>query len=121
MLLFIKETAICNFPDDVTLYPCGKDLDAISNKLELETSTVIQCPKDFKMVTNPSKFQLMFVSKYKNIETNMSFDGKTIKASDAVQLVGITPHININFKQHMQNISKIFVTKQTTKPKLFSI
>ena len=56
------------------------------------------------MVANPSKFQLMFLSKYKNIEKNMSFDGKTIKSSDTVELLGITLHKNINFKRHIQNI-----------------
>ena len=56
------------------------------------------------MITNPSKFQLMFLSKYKNIEKNMSFDGKTIKSSDTVELLGITPDKNINFKRRIQNI-----------------
>ena len=58
------------------------------------------------MVANPSKFQLMFLSKYKNIEKNMSFDGKTIKSSATVELLGITLDKNINFKQHMQNICR---------------
>ena len=34
----------------------------------------------------------------------MSFDGKTIKSSDTVELIGITIDKNINFKRHMQNI-----------------
>ena len=55
------------------------------------------------MVANPLKFQL-FLSKYKNIENNMSFDEKTIKSSDAVELLGITLDKNISFKRHMQNI-----------------
>ena len=84
LLLFIKETDICNFADDTTLYACGKELDTISFKLEIETNTAIQWLKDNEMVQNPSKFQLMFLSTYRNIEKNMSFDGKTIKSSDAV-------------------------------------
>ena len=36
LLLSIKEIDICNFADDTTPYACGKDLDTISNKLELE-------------------------------------------------------------------------------------
>ena len=68
MLLFIKETDICNFADDRTLYACGKELDTISFKLEIETNTAIQWLKDNEMVANPSKFQLMFLSKYKNIK-----------------------------------------------------
>ena len=104
MLLFIKETDICNFADDTTLYACGKELDTISFTLEIETNRAIQWLKDNEMVANPSKFQLMFLLKYKNIEKNMSFDGKTIKSSDTVELIGITLDKNINFKRHIQNI-----------------
>ena len=34
----------------------------------------------------------------------MSFDRKTIKSSDTVELTGITLDKNINFKRHIQNI-----------------
>ena len=68
LLLFIKETDISNFADDANLYACGKESDTISFKLEIETSTAIQWLKDNEMVANPSKFQLMFLSKYKIIE-----------------------------------------------------
>ena len=34
----------------------------------------------------------------------MSFDGKTIKSSDTVELLGISLDKNINFKRHIQNI-----------------
>ena len=64
----------------------------------------MQWLKDNEMVANPSKFQLMFLSKYKNIEKSMSFDGKTIESSDIVKLLGITLDKNINFKRHIQNI-----------------
>ena len=40
----------------------------------------------------------MFLSKYQNIEKNMSFDGKTIQSSDTVYLLGIILDKNINFK-----------------------
>ena len=104
MLLFIKETAICNFVDDTTLYACGKDLDTFSNNLELETNIAIQQLKDNEMVADPSKFQLLFLPKYKNIENNMSFDGKTITSSDTAELLGITLYKNINFERYIQNI-----------------
>ena len=46
---------------DITLNVCGKDLDNISNELELEINTEIQQPKDNEMVAHPSKFQLIFL------------------------------------------------------------
>ena len=73
LLLFIKETDICNFADDTTPYASGKELDAISFKLHIETNTVIQWFYDNEMVANPSKFQLMFLSKYKNIKKDAFF------------------------------------------------
>ena len=42
LLLFIKETDVCNSADDIVLHACGKDLYTISNNLELETKTAIQ-------------------------------------------------------------------------------
>ena len=98
LFLFIKETDICDFADNTTLYACGKELDGISFKLETETNGAIRWLKDNEMVANSSKFLLMFLSNYKNIEKNMSFDGKTIKSSDTVELLRITLDKNINFK-----------------------
>ena len=69
------------------------------------------------MVINLSKFQLMFLSKSKNIGKNSSFDEKTIKASDTVELPGITLEKNIIFKQHIQNICH----NKVRKPKLFYV
>ena len=60
LLLFIKETDICNFVDNTTQNACGKDLDMISNKLELETNRAVQCLKDNEMVANTSSFNLCF-------------------------------------------------------------
>ena len=45
----------------------------------------------------------------------MSFDGKTIKSSDTVELLGITQDKNIIFKRHIQNICR----KANNKTKAF--
>ena len=45
----------------------------------------------------------------------MSFDGKAIKSSDTVELLGITLDKNINFKRHIQNICR----KANNKTKAF--
>ena len=56
LLLFIKETHICNFADDTTQYACEKELDTISFKLEIEINKAIQLLKDNEMVANPPEF-----------------------------------------------------------------
>ena len=112
--LQIPVSFICNFADDTTLYACGKELDTIPFKLDIEKNRAIHWLKDNEMVAKPSKFQL---SKYKNIEKNMSFNGKTIKSTDTLELLGITLDKNNNFKRHIQNI----VAKQIIKPKPFYV
>ena len=57
------------------------------------------------MAANRSKFQLIVLSKYKIIK-KIFFDGKNIKLSDTVKLLGITLDKNINFKWHRQNICR---------------
>ena len=67
------------------------------------------------MIANPSKFQLMVLSKYKNIEKNMSFDEKNIKLSDVINYLEL-PETKIST---LNGIDKIFVAEQITKAKLF--
>ena len=69
------------------------------------------------MVANPSKFQLMFLSKYKNFEKNMSFDGKAIKYQIQLNYLEL-PWTKILI---LNDIYKIFVAKQIIKPKLFYV
>ena len=56
------------------------------------------------MIANPSKFQIMFLSKHKNIKKNMPFAGKTITSSDTIELLQINLDKNINFKRNKHNI-----------------
>ena len=97
LLLFIKETDICNFADDATLHACRKDLDTISNKLELETNTAIKWLKDNEMVANPLKFQLMFLAKCKNIEKKTCLLMEKL-LNHHIKLNYLALDKNINFK-----------------------
>ena len=56
LLLFMKKIDICNCADIKIQYSCGKDLNAITNKLDLETSISTKWLKDIKIVSNPPKF-----------------------------------------------------------------
>ena len=57
LLLFIKETDVCNSADDTTLYKCGKDLDIVSENLEMDANIGTNWLKNNKIVTNSKKFQ----------------------------------------------------------------
>ena len=67
LLLFIKETDACNFADDTTLYKCGSDLDIVLEKLEMDANIAINWLNNNEMVTNPKKFQLMFLAMNKRV------------------------------------------------------
>ena len=74
------------------------------------------------MVANPSKFQLTILSKYKRIEKKTCLlVKKTMKSPDTPELLGITPDITINFKRHMQNVTKKITPchKENNKAKAF--
>ena len=117
LCLSIKETDIYNFADDTTLYARGKELYTISFKLELETNTAIQWLKDNEMVANPLKFELMFHSKYKNIDKTCLLMEKPLNHQIQLNYLEL-PKTKILI---LNDIYKIFVTKQITKPKLFYI
>ena len=48
----------------------------------------------------------------------MSFDGKTIKLSDTVKLLGLTLNKNATYKQHMQNICHKAINKTRAVQKI---
>ena len=60
LLLFIKETNICNFASDTTLYALGKELDNISFKLEIETTQQYNGLKIMKWQLIHQSFNLSF-------------------------------------------------------------
>ena len=45
LLVFIKETDVCIFADDTTLYKCGRDLDIVSENLEIDANIAINWPQ----------------------------------------------------------------------------
>ena len=90
LLLFIKETGICNFADDITLYKCGKDLDIASKNLEMDANIPINWLNNNKVVANPKKFRLMSLARNKSTEKEKSFVWKTAESSSTVELLGIT-------------------------------
>ena len=99
-------------------YVCVKTLDSISYARAIDTNAAIKCLKNNKMVANASKFKFMFLSKQKNLEKSMIFDGNIIKSSNTVELLGISLNRNISFKRHVEKICCKANTK--TKSLFFS-
>ena len=74
LLLFMTE--VCYFVDNTTLYKCRSDLDIVLENLEIDANIAIKLLNNNEMVTNPPKFQPMFLARNKSIESEMSFVGK---------------------------------------------
>ena len=53
---FIKETDVCDFADEITLYKCGSDLDIVLENLEIDANITTDWLSNYEMSANPKKF-----------------------------------------------------------------
>ena len=61
------------------------------------------------MMTNPEKFQSMWLGKHKPLKTEI--EGFQIESAKSVNLLGITIDHNLTFDTHVSNICNTFSTK----------
>ena len=73
------------------------------------------------MVANPKTSRLMFLSRNKSNEKEMSLVGKAIKFFSTVELLDITLDKNLNFKSHIENICCKANNKIQGKPLTLSL
>ena len=59
LLLFIKEADVCNFADDTNLYKCGRDLDIVPEKLEIDANIAINWLNNNEMVVDTKTFYVL--------------------------------------------------------------
>ena len=55
----IKQSEVCNFADDNTVFSCGNSFEVVALSLEADMSKSIYWFKTNQMVVNASKFQVM--------------------------------------------------------------
>ena len=68
------------------------------------------------MVANPPKFQLMFLVLKETEHLGLNINGKIIRASEKVKLLGVTIDNKLTFGQHVEDLCM----KVSTKVKAFS-
>ncbi|XP_065664693.1 uncharacterized protein LOC136086327 [Hydra vulgaris] len=100
IFFFFKDTELCNFADDNTLYACDYSLEKVIFRLQKEATNTIAWFKFNSMVANPDKFQLLLVG-LKNTK-NQYLKNTTVFASDRVKLLGVTIDKNLNFGEHIK-------------------
>ena len=72
--------------------------------MEVDANVAINWRSNNEVVPNLKKFQLIFLTRNKTIEKEMSFVRKGIKFSSTIELLGITLDKSLNFKSHIENI-----------------
>ena len=105
LFLFMKETDICNFADDNTLYACDFSLENVMNRLKTDLVNIDNWFMNNSLVANTSKFQLMFLGvKVENIV--LTIPNVKLTSQSEIILLGITIDNKLTFSKHINNICK---------------
>ena len=114
LVFFIKESKICNFADDNTIFPSGLNIEQEAVSLEIDLTHIIEWFDSNRMVANPGKFQVMFLGLNTNQKLCIENDNLVIKPTDSVKLLGITIDSKLKFSV------KSICTKASKKVGAFS-
>jgi hypothetical protein len=111
LFLFINDCDLCNFADDQTIYSYDSDFDAVIINLEQDLKRCISWLDNNGLVVNPDKFQIMFLGTRCKQKFCLTTNGKTVKNTDTIKLLGITIDWKLNFNKHVLEIAKKANTK----------
>ena len=116
LFLINLQSNLCNFADDNTLYTCGHSFESVVSKLENDLEKIQNWFLRNSMIANPRKFQLMFLGLKETEHLGLNINGKIIRASENVKLLGVTIDNKLTFGQHVEDLCM----KVSTKVKAFS-
>ena len=103
--MFLKETDVCNFADDNTLFSCSTSLETVITSLEIDVKNCLDWFQYNQLVANPDKFQLMFLG-INNEKLNLTINNNVIKSSNCIKLLGIYIDNKLKFDENVENICK---------------
>jgi len=103
LLLFARESELCNFADDNTLFASGKSVFIVKSCLERDIRDILYWFKINQMSANPSKFQVMFLGTKESV-SDFIINDIPIPISESVILLGITIDNKLNFKCHTKGL-----------------
>lgn len=110
MAHYVRNADLTMYADDHQLYTMGKDFDKVRNNLEKEGKLAASWYKDNYLLANPDKFQSMIINP-RNLNTNsespnIHIDGRIIKNTEYIKLLGVYFDENINFSKHISEMCK---------------
>ena len=101
----VKETDVCIYADDTTIFVCGAELDPILKSLEKDASLLSSWFANNYMKMNGDKSHLL-VLVIKSVEATVNISGASIKERDEEKLLEVTIDKKINFKSHVNSLCK---------------
>ena len=102
------------YADDHQIYQTGKGISTVHTKLEESASSATDWYENNLLEGNLKKYQTMFIqNKYGHMKeqfsctehnTNLNLNGKIIRTSDSLKILGVTIDNNINFNEHINDV-----------------
>ena len=101
----MKDTEICNYADDTTIFACCSDLGSILESFEGDVALLSHWFENNYMNMNEDKRHLLIFGN-KDDEVTVNISGSLIKESDEEKLLGVTLDKKLSFKIHVNNLCK---------------
>ena len=116
----IKQTNVCNYADDTTLYACNKSLNKLLLSLEYDSMLAVRrCDKDsMKLNENNCHF---IISWHKYEHSLVKINENMIWESSNVKLLGVNIDSNLTFNDHVSFICAKTGRKLTASRRLVTL
>ena len=86
----VEASQICNFAYDNMIYVLLHNAESMIAKLDIDIHNTLKWHDSNSLVTNPSKFQVMFLGLTMNQNLTFEINGDVISNSKEVELLGVT-------------------------------
>ena len=109
LIIFIKYVNLRNYAYDNTITYFLMFLSYLKTTLENESTEAINWLKQNNMLVNPKKFQVLFLSRNKELITSdilLNINRNSIISSNWVKLLGIKIDSSLNFESHVSELCK---------------
>ena len=104
---FFMVANLHGFADDHTLSAKSKSLEVLKDILSSESNIAIKWLDDNDMLANPSKFQVIFLTKTKeHINLSLQINNKIIESKESVELLGIEIDDKLKFESHIRELCR---------------
>ena len=103
IFFFLDKTFIANYADDNTQYATEKNVHELLNRMEHETSIVLNWFKINEMKSNDNKCHLIVPNE---TDVSVNIGQECLKGEDSVTLLGILIDSKLNFTLHIRSMLK---------------